>query len=122
MCRILYPQQNNMNNMNNMLVGQNTKINENNTSPNMTLQEAKEILKIDNKKEILWKVQYGEDWHEFDTTLAAIVEQLTIGEQIQITLADSNFIITRIEQQQAMQKNCASGTMRKVVRSTRDLQ
>eukprot|EP01083_Nonionella_stella_P218895 784522_1 len=95
--------------------------------PNITHKQAKEILLIkdgNNKptKEIVWKVQYGEDWHEYDTTLAAIVEQLNCGEQIQITLADSNYIITRIQNDQAMQKNCASGTMRKVVRSQRDLQ
>eukprot|EP00483_Globobulimina_turgida_P009279 UN09298 len=109
------------NGMGNVLVAANP-VAGNKASPNMTHQQAKDILNVDGKKEILWKVQYGEDWHEYDTTLAAIVEQLAIGEQIQITLADSNYIITRIQQQQAMQKNCASGTMRKVVRSTRDLQ
>ena len=90
----------------------------------MTVEQAKAILAIDQsggKKEKVWKVQYGEDWHEYDQLLAAIVEQLTIGEQIQITLADSNYIITRIQETEAMQKNCASGTMRKVVRSTRDI-
>eukprot|EP01083_Nonionella_stella_P004712 13683_1 len=87
----------------------------------LTTQQAKNILQCGGAKEKVWKVQYGEDWHEYDTTLAAIVEQLNCGEQIQITLADSNYIITRMQETQAMQKNCASGTMRKVVRTLRDI-
>ena len=35
----------------------------------------------------MWKVQYGEGWHEYGLTLAAIVERLSLREQIWIIVS-----------------------------------
>ena len=82
-------------------------------------EEAARVLTHSDGRQKIWKVQYGEDWHEYDTTLAAIVEGLRSGEQIQITLQDSDYIITRLNDSEALQQNLATGTTRKALRELR---
>ena len=86
-----------------------------NQQQTMSNEEALKILTDKNGKKI-WKVQYGEDWHEYDSKLAVLVEQLRINEQIQITLADSEYIFTRISQNEAIQQNPKTKTKRRVIR------
>ena len=31
---------------------------------------------MNNRQEKCWKVQYGEEWHDYDATLAAIVRTI----------------------------------------------
>jgi len=124
-----YYDSNNNNNNNNNKTFQTNLNNSMNTNTTTTTTTNNNLLSLDEAERILsdgkfikvWKVQYGDDWHEYDMTLAAIVEQLNIGEQIQITLSDSDYIITRLDNEQALQQNLSSGTTRKAIRTFRPL-
>ena len=65
---------------------------------------------------IVWKVQYGEEWHEYNTQLAALTEQMPVGSRTTITLSDSDYLLTKMDEKQAVQQNLTTGTTRKVVR------
>ncbi|ETO28091.1 hypothetical protein RFI_09044 [Reticulomyxa filosa] len=86
---------------------------------NMDAAEA-EMLLTDGKNIKVWKVQYGEEWHEYDMALAGVVESLGVGQQIQIPLADSDYVITRLSATEALQQNLSTGTTRKVIRIMRE--
>eukprot|EP01083_Nonionella_stella_P128465 389304_1 len=81
----------------------------------LAIDEAERILCADQHV-IVWKVQYGEEWHEYNTQLAALTEQLQIGCKTTITLSDSDYLLTKIDEKQALQQNLTTGTTRKVVR------
>ena len=82
----------------------------------MAIEEAERILCRDENNIIVWKVQYGEEWHEYNTQLAALTEKLIIGTKTTITLSDSDYLLTKIDEKQALQQNLTTGTTRKVVR------
>ncbi|ETO30447.1 poly(A)-binding protein [Reticulomyxa filosa] len=95
-----------------------TTSNEENRVP-MDLIDAEATL-TDGKNIKVWKVQCGEEWHEYDMSLAGIVEGLIVGQQVQVTLPDSNYGITRLSATEALQQNLSTGTTRKVMRITRE--
>merc|ERR1712048_330369 len=59
----------------------------------LAIDESERILSAGHHV-IVWKVQYGEEWHEYNTQLAALTEQLRIGSKSTITLSDSDYLLT----------------------------
>ena len=81
----------------------------------LPLEAAQRILSL-SQHVIVWKVQYGEEWHEYNTQLAALTEQMPVGSRTTITLSDSDYLLTKMDEKQAVQQNLTTGTTRKVVR------
>ena len=92
--------------------GDHTRIN----PATLAIEEAERILSSSDQHIIVWKVQYGDEWHEYNTQLAALTEQLQVGTKTTITLSDSDYLLTKIDEKQALQQNLTTGTTRKVVR------
>lgn len=81
----------------------------------MPLDVAEGILS-NRGQTVVWKVQYGSDWHEYNTQLAALTEQIPVGARTTIMLSDSDYLLTRVDEKNAVQQNLSNGTTRKVVR------
>ena len=81
----------------------------------LPIEEAERILSL-RQHVIVWKVQYGEEWHEYNTQLAALTERMPIGGRKVIMLSDSDYLLTKIHEKEAAQQNLTTGTTREVVR------